>query len=83
MVHRPLTAWKQEGRGVAAPAAGGPTKTMPNDTTNRQKVAGTDERITGPFLGRDKYGRADHEYYRCESCGAEAVRKRDLYGCCE
>lgn len=39
--------------------------------------------IEGPFLGYDKYGNQDHEYYKCTRCGAESVNRHDLRWCCE
>lgn len=37
-----------------------------------------DDRITGPHTGYDRLGNAEHSYYRCEACGDEAIRRRDL-----
>jgi hypothetical protein len=41
-----------------------------------------DNRINGPYTGYDKYGTADHTYWTCEECGAEATRKDALTDCC-
>jgi rubrerythrin len=40
------------------------------------------ERISGPYTGYDKYGNVDHHYWRCERCGAEAIREDALEDCC-
>jgi hypothetical protein len=55
---------------------------MSTETTRRQEAIGTDERISGPHLGWNKYGEPDHEYYRCERCGAESSQEKHLHGCC-
>jgi hypothetical protein len=47
-----------------------------------QEDSGTTDRIEGPLPGLDRYGSVEYEFYRCRACGAEAVRKRDLDGCC-
>ena len=43
-------------------------------------------RVPGPHIGFDKYGRADHRYWRCEECGRESTDKHVLGGefgdCC-
>ncbi|WP_433631276.1 hypothetical protein [Halomicrococcus sp. NG-SE-24] len=39
-------------------------------------------RITGPHVGQDTYGNADHRYWRCEHCGTETTDKRALDACC-
>ncbi|GAA0236157.1 SWIM zinc finger family protein [Haladaptatus pallidirubidus] len=41
-----------------------------------------DERISGPYTGYDKDGNVDHNYWKCEHCGAEATRKGALTDCC-
>ncbi|WP_076432693.1 hypothetical protein [Haladaptatus litoreus] len=41
-----------------------------------------DDRINGPYTGYDMYGTADHTYWKCENCGAEATRKGALTDCC-
>ncbi|WP_231189196.1 hypothetical protein [Haladaptatus sp. DYF46] len=41
-----------------------------------------EERISGPYTGYDKYGNADHTYWKCEDCGTEATRKGALTDCC-
>ncbi|WP_458186575.1 hypothetical protein [Haladaptatus sp. NG-WS-4] len=41
-----------------------------------------DERISGPHTGYDKYGTVDHNYWKCENCGAEATQKGALTDCC-
>ncbi|WP_227778060.1 hypothetical protein [Haladaptatus pallidirubidus] len=41
-----------------------------------------DECISGPYTGYDKYGNIDHNYRKCEHCGAEATRKDTLTDCC-
>lgn len=84
MAHRPLTVSLsvENDRGAPTPAVGGPQPTMSTETPRGQNSIGTDDRIAGPFTGYDRYGRPDHQYFECERCGAQAVRKRDLYGCC-
>ncbi len=32
-----------------------------------------DECIGGPYTGYDKYGNADHTYWKCDRCGAEVI----------
>ncbi|GAA0250762.1 hypothetical protein ACFFQF_27120 [Haladaptatus pallidirubidus] len=44
--------------------------------------ADTDERVSGPYTGHDKYGNVDHTYWKCEECGAQATRKGALTDCC-
>ncbi|MFH5799787.1 SWIM zinc finger family protein [Haladaptatus sp. CMAA 1911] len=41
-----------------------------------------EKEISGPHVGRDKYGNVDHHYWECESCGAEATREEALEDCC-
>jgi len=50
-----------------------------------QKDEGTDgRRIAGPI---PEYNRFDEytgtTYFRCRNCGAESLRRVDLYGCCD
>lgn len=42
------------------------------------------DRIRGPIMEFDANGNpTGAEYYRCRDCGTEAMRKRDLTGCCD
>lgn len=52
------------------------------DATQREKPAG-DQRVVGPIPEFDRYGDpTGAEYYRCQACGREAMRERDLSECC-
>jgi hypothetical protein len=42
-------------------------------TKPRSAQEGVAAHWRGPFLGHDRYGNADHEYYECASCGVEVV----------
>jgi hypothetical protein len=43
----------------------------------------SDTRIHGPIHEFNAYGEGTGEhYYRCQACGAEAMRECDLEGCC-
>jgi hypothetical protein len=61
---------------------------MKSKTTLAQESAGTtdctDRQITGPHLEFDQYGRpTDATYYRCETCGTEAIHRSDVESECE
>jgi len=44
----------------------------------------TDGRIVGPIAEYDRYDRlTGATYYRCNDCGAEALARSHLAGCCE
>ena len=48
------------------------------------KHDGSHDRIEGPLPEFDKFDRyTGYDYYRCRRCGAEAMRRLDLEGCCE
>jgi len=54
-------------------------------TAPRRTVASSEsgteaeDRISGPIPEFDQYGRStDVTYWRCETCGREALRRRDL-----
>lgn len=53
-----------------------------NELPAQESAGTTEDRLTGPHPGEDKYGRIDHYYWRCERCGAESVDKNDLRWCC-
>jgi hypothetical protein len=38
-------------------------------------------RVTGPHAGRNRYGRVDHYFWRCETCGLEATAPGLRDGC--
>jgi hypothetical protein len=42
---------------------------------------GTSARIVGPIKTSDGFGNR-YAFYRCQRCGAESDRRRDLTGCC-
>lgn len=47
-------------------------------------ITSEDDRIRGPIPEYNAYGNlTGAEYYRCQACGAEAMRKQDLENCCE
>lgn len=39
--------------------------------------------VSGPHVGRDRYGDLDHYYWRCERCGHESVDAALTEGCPE
>lgn len=44
---------------------------------------GTTRTIEGPIPEFDRYGEpTGYDYYVCSACGREAMRRRDLSGCC-
>ena len=46
-------------------------------TTHESKTVS--ERIEGPIPEMDKYGTyTGHDYFRCRSCGREAMHRHDL-----
>ncbi|WP_423744768.1 hypothetical protein V5735_01615 (plasmid) [Haladaptatus sp. SPP-AMP-3] len=56
---------------------------MSTTTPTVQETPDEQTRITGPYTGYDCYGNADHTYWKCEACGAEATRKSGLDDCCQ
>jgi hypothetical protein len=56
---------------------------MSHYDTAEQKGSATADRIDGPIPEIDKFDRyTGYDYYRCRRCGAEAMRRIDLEGCC-
>lgn len=53
------------------------------ETEDKAEDAPDGRRVVGPIQEVDKYGRATGaSYYRCRSCGQEAMRRQDLEDCC-
>jgi len=57
-----------------------PRSTVPQGQGSRTVA---ENRISGPIPEFDRYGRSTATtYWRCETCGREAIRKRDLTEIC-
>ena len=51
---------------------------------SRDKHPGAERRIAGPIHEFDRFDRpTGTTYYRCTRCGAEALERHHLAGCCE
>ena len=47
------------------------------------KESGHERRIEGPIPEHNRFGEyTGVTYWRCTDCGAEALNRVDLYGCC-
>lgn len=54
------------------------------DSPGHKSPATTDRRIEGPIAELNEYDRyTGVKYFRCTCCGAEALRRKHLQGCCE
>ncbi|QLD89600.1 hypothetical protein HWV07_11385 [Natronomonas salina] len=53
------------------------------DTEGTTEDVSDGRRVEGPIQEVDKHGRSTGaSYYRCRSCGREAMRRQDLEDCC-
>jgi len=56
------------------------TSPLESEGTDR----GTDTRLRGPIPEYNRFGEyTGVTYWRCTDCGAEALNRVDLYGCCD
>lgn len=52
------------------------SRSIQTENATAEKLS--DDHITGPYVGFDRYGNPDHEFWVCEACGDEATRRSDL-----
>ena len=56
---------------------------MSQNDSGAYKYDGSYDRIEGPIRELNKFDEfTGYDYYRCRNCGAEAMRRLDLEGCC-
>ena len=57
---------------------------MSLNVRDRDKHPVSDRRIDGPIPEYNQFSEfTGTTYFRCRDCGAEALRRIDLQGCCE
>ena len=57
---------------------------MSINVRDRDKHPVSDRRIDGPIPEYNQFSEfTGTTYFRCRDCGAEALRRIDLQGCCE
>jgi hypothetical protein len=56
---------------------------MSQDVRGGDKSPASERRIAGPIPEYNKFGEyTGYTYFRCRNCGAEALNRIDLRGCC-